>query len=165
MTFDEKCSLIERVRGREFAARAAELSALEAKFGTGVGKTVLRARSALVQREWQEISKRTDQRGVQGILDTFWKGLEDSGYRFSYRRSGKSLSFTVTYCPVAAMALKLGCAKWGFACYCADDYNVAKGFDPNLDFTRSKTLMQGHDCCDHRYVEGEGPDSRGDSDE
>jgi predicted ArsR family transcriptional regulator len=153
MTFDEKCALIERIRSREFAARAAELSALEAKFGAGVAKTVLRARAANVEREWQEIAKTASGRGIQGLIDTLWKGCEDIGFRFSYERIDKGVKFKVSYCPLAAMAIRLGYAKWGYACYCADDFNIVKGFDPGITFTRTKTLMQGDDCCDHCYTE------------
>jgi len=28
----------------------------------------------------------------------------------------------------------------------------ASAFNPKLKMIRSKTLMQGHDCCNHRYV-------------
>jgi predicted ArsR family transcriptional regulator len=153
MTFDEKVALIEKTRYREFAARAAELSALEAKFGTGVGRTVLRARGAMVEGEWRRIAETYPERGVQGLIDRYWKTLEDSGYRFTCERIDKGAKFRVSYCPLAAMARELGYAKWGYACYCADEFNAVKGFDPAIAFTRTKTLMQGDDCCDQSYSE------------
>ena len=38
----------------------------------------------------------------------------------------------------------------GYGTLCYWDYGVAEGFSPKIWFTRTKTLMQGHDCCNSR---------------
>jgi hypothetical protein len=43
-------------------------------------------------------------------------------------------------------------AGMGYAAICYPDYAVASGFNPKLKLVRTKTLMQGHECCNHRYV-------------
>jgi L-2-amino-thiazoline-4-carboxylic acid hydrolase len=43
-------------------------------------------------------------------------------------------------------------AAIGYATICHPDFAVASGFNPKLKLIRTKTLMQGHDCCNHRYV-------------
>jgi len=40
----------------------------------------------------------------------------------------------------------------GYACICHPDFAVARAYNPKMRMERSKTLMQGHDCCNHRYV-------------
>ncbi|TFH07921.1 MAG: hypothetical protein E4H14_07485 [Candidatus Thorarchaeota archaeon] len=40
---------------------------------------------------------------------------------------------------------------WGYSLYCVDDEYMVMGFNPKMEFTRSKTLMEGHDCCNHCY--------------
>lgn len=40
----------------------------------------------------------------------------------------------------------------GYACICHGDYAWAEAFNPKIKLVRDKTLMQGHDCCNHRYV-------------
>ena len=40
----------------------------------------------------------------------------------------------------------------GFAWICYGDYGWPEGFNPKLKMVRDKTLMEGHDCCNHRYV-------------
>lgn len=152
MTFDEKRGLVDKVRTREFAFRAAELAALEEKYGPGVAKTAMRAKAGLVELEWREIAK-TCAGGIQGLADTLWKGMEDSGFRFTSERVEKGMRFTVTRCPLAEMAVRLGQAKWGYLCYCMDYPSIVKGFDPAMRYSRTKTLMQGQDCCDHCFTE------------
>ena len=40
----------------------------------------------------------------------------------------------------------------GYAWICFGDYAWAEGFNPKIKLIRDKTLMQGHDYCNHRYV-------------
>lgn len=35
---------------------------------------------------------------------------------------------------------------------CFGDFAFAKAFNPNIEMVRDKTLMQGHACCNHRYL-------------
>ncbi len=41
----------------------------------------------------------------------------------------------------------------GHAAICNMDYHWPTAFNPNLKMERTKTLMQGHDQCNHRYVD------------
>jgi hypothetical protein len=43
-------------------------------------------------------------------------------------------------------------ADIGFKLICSGDYVTAEAFNPNIKLIRDKTLMQGHDCCNHKYV-------------
>ncbi len=45
-----------------------------------------------------------------------------------------------------------GAADIGYAGICHPDFAAASGFNPKIKLIRSKTLMQGDDCCNHRYV-------------
>ncbi|MFC2161958.1 L-2-amino-thiazoline-4-carboxylic acid hydrolase [Acidobacteriota bacterium] len=40
----------------------------------------------------------------------------------------------------------------GYAAVCWGDYNWASDFNPKIKMVRDKTLMQGHDCCNHKYM-------------
>jgi hypothetical protein len=40
----------------------------------------------------------------------------------------------------------------GYILSCYGDYASAEGFNPKMRMIRTKTLMQGNDCCNHRYV-------------
>ena len=53
-----------------------------------------------------------------------------------------------------------GAAEIGYALRCHRDYADCWGFNPKITLIRSKTLMQGDDCCNHRFV-WEGPGSCG----
>ncbi len=77
---------------------------------------------------------------------------------------GSTLTFTVaedtdkvhelhvTECLWAQTFLGAKAGDLGYAGICFGDYAFAKAFNPAIEMVRDKTLMQGHDCCNHRYL-------------
>lgn len=58
----------------------------------------------------------------------------------------------VSQCLWAKTFRDAGAADIGYASICHPDLAAASAFHPKLRMTRTKTLMQGHDCCNLRYV-------------
>ena len=81
--------------------------------------------------------------------DHFWKHV----LTFSVvEDSPKVFEVKVTECLWAKTFRGMNAADIGFATICFPDYAAASAFNPKLKMIRTKTLMQGHDCCNHRYV-------------
>ncbi len=66
--------------------------------------------------------------------------------------SEKAFEMHVTECILVQPMLELDAGKIGNALLCDGDYGHARGFNPRIKLIRDKTLMLGHDCCNHRYV-------------
>jgi len=65
----------------------------------------------------------------------------------------KAFEMKVTECIWADVFQEAGLAgKIGHAAVCNMDYTWPPAFNPDFKMERSKTLMQGHDCCNHRYI-------------
>lgn len=152
MTKDEKITIINDVRRDEFSDRASEFQALEDRFGEGVSETILKTRAERIKKEWEGIAKRHGSNDIQGLLDTLWSYVEAIGFEYTYKREGNKVIMNVTKCPIADMAIELDKADWGFKCYCMDDYSICEGFNKSIQFSRTRTLMEGHECCDHTYT-------------
>ena len=58
----------------------------------------------------------------------------------------------VTECLWAKTFREMGAADIGYALVCHTDFAEPQGFNPKITLVRSKTLMQGDDCCNHRFV-------------
>ena len=58
----------------------------------------------------------------------------------------------ITECLTEKVFREAGALDLGYACVCHADFGLTEGMDINIKLERSKTLMQGHDCCNHRYV-------------
>jgi hypothetical protein len=61
------------------------------------------------------------------------------------------VKWKIKECLNAKVFRELDAAEIGYATLCHGDEAWAKAFNPNIQFTRTKTLMEGHDCCDHCY--------------
>jgi len=65
----------------------------------------------------------------------------------------KAFELKITECLFADPYIKSGLGgEVGFAALCYMDYFWPKGFNDKIKLIRDKTLMQGHDYCNHRYI-------------
>ncbi len=67
-------------------------------------------------------------------------------------QSPEAFEYRVRKCLWAKVFRDEDAADIGYAMVCYPDYAVAKGLNPKLQLTRTKTLMQGADSCSLRYV-------------
>lgn len=64
----------------------------------------------------------------------------------------QAVELKVTECLWAKTFREMGAADIGYLLLCHTDYADCQGFNPRITLVRSKTLMQGDDCCNHRFV-------------
>ncbi len=63
--------------------------------------------------------------------------------------SSACLRFNTVYCAYAEMFKRIGIdTELGERLCCQRDGYLFRGFNPEIKFTRTKTLMEGGDCCD-----------------
>jgi hypothetical protein len=58
----------------------------------------------------------------------------------------------VTECLAHVVFKQVDALDLGYACVCHADFGLPIGIHPKFKLVRDKTLMQGHDCCNHRYI-------------
>lgn len=58
----------------------------------------------------------------------------------------------VTECLWARVFQDRNAADLGYATICYSDFSAAKAYHSKLKLERTKTIMQGHDCCNHRWT-------------
>jgi len=63
----------------------------------------------------------------------------------------KKFSFNVFRCRYAEMYYHLGIPELGKMLSCDRDFALIKGFNPQIQLTRSQTIMEGADICDFRF--------------
>ncbi|NTV80032.1 MAG: L-2-amino-thiazoline-4-carboxylic acid hydrolase [Candidatus Aminicenantes bacterium] len=64
----------------------------------------------------------------------------------------KAFEVKVTECLWAKTFRDANAGDLGYILSCYGDFASAEGFNPKMRMIRTKTLMQGDDCCNHRYV-------------
>jgi hypothetical protein len=66
----------------------------------------------------------------------------------------KVFGVKVTECVLAEVLQSAGLGgEIGHAAVCNMDYYWPTAFNPDFKMERTKTLMQGHDMCNHRYID------------
>ncbi len=63
-----------------------------------------------------------------------------------------ALEVKITECLWAKTFREADAADIGYATICHPDYAYCLAFNPKIRMIRSKTLMQGDECCNHRWV-------------
>jgi len=64
----------------------------------------------------------------------------------------RAVEVKVTECLWAKIFREMGAEDLGYRLICYRDYADCQGFNPQITLIRSKTLMQGDDYCNHRFV-------------
>jgi len=64
----------------------------------------------------------------------------------------RAFEIRVTECLWAKTFREGGASDIGYASICHPDYAACQAFNPKIRMIRTKTLMQGDDHCDHRWV-------------
>ncbi len=129
------------------------LEGLTTEHGDRAGKAVEKFLELNIRRDWTEIGKAEAHEGteIEDFIRVLWDPLEAQGFVYTVKRKSGSAEFRVTRCPVFELAQKTGKHDWLYHLACATDYYTTPSFSSKIHFTRTKTLMQGHDCCNHRY--------------
>ena len=123
--------------------------ALRDKFGSDVAQVVEQSNSASVCQAY--LAGATGEGTIEALINLVWEPLRSQGFEFTVTPSEKGVQIQCTACPWARLYRNLGGAEWGYRLYCAVDEPLVEGFNPNIGFKRTKTLMEGDDCCDHLY--------------
>jgi hypothetical protein len=87
----------------------------------------------------QHLSKGTGQWSAGGALQREVIEQSDSKYHYNIVR-----------CRYADMYKELGLADMGFVFSCGRDGKMFGGFNPDIKFDRTQTIMQGAEYCDFR---------------
>ncbi len=111
--------------------------------------------NAGAKQQMAEMAKRTG----SNDLAAFTKGFRAPGSIFN-----RALTFDVIEDTPKAFEVKVKECLWaktfrdaksedlGYVLSCYGDYASAEGFNPKMRMIRTKTLMQGDEFCNHRYV-------------
>jgi len=107
----------------------------------------------------QDVGTRQAQSSPDTSFQTFVATFRPPNYADSLTHTivtdtEKVFELRVTECIWATVFREQGLGgKIGHAAVCNMDYYWPQAFNSNFKMERTKTLMQGHDCCNHRYMD------------
>ncbi len=107
--------------------------------------------------EMLAMGKRQAENSPDDSFQTYVGGFRGDRYKDSLTMeivedTDRVFELNVTECLWATVFRDADAADIGYAGVCYGDYAWAQGFNPKIRMVRDKTLMQGHECCNHRYL-------------
>jgi len=117
---------------------------LEEEYGTGALDALAEYKNTRNRKRWREIAEETSRDDPEYLFRLF----TDRVHEFEVVRKDKNaLEVIVTRCVYAENFQGSDAADVGMKMICMGDYSVVEGFNPEIRFTRPKTLMDGDECC------------------
>ena len=83
------------------------------------------------------------------ISTPLWKGTQDSEI---IEEGVDRLSMRVTRCLWAETFKALGDVEAGYLMCCNCDHEMVRAYSPHLRISRTRTIMQGDDHCNHVFI-------------
>lgn len=128
------------------------LNELGKRFGRDIVASVIdKVVAAHIQPEWEENGRKQPTTGLDDFIRLMWEPLPSAGFAATITRQPDGVQIRCTFCPLAETGLKNDAAFWMYHLVCSGDPYAASGFNPQIGFRRTQTLMEGHPCCDHFY--------------
>lgn len=104
------------------------------------------------EKGWRETTELCiEDTSLKNFVNLFWGPMDRSLKYERHWEDENNVSFKVTYCTVCEACKKAGLTDIGYHVFCMTDPAVVSGFNPDIKFERTQTLMQGAPYCDHCY--------------
>jgi hypothetical protein len=143
------------LKRREIEARmlAPIIEALSQKFDRA--EVIEIVRETIISIAQQQGSRLADEFGGCSLAqfeETLQYWTKDDALRIDVvSRSETEFGFNVMRCRYAELYRSLGIPELGAVLSCNRDYALIEGFNPDVELTRTQTIMQGAPHCDFRY--------------
>ena len=79
--------------------------------------------------------------------DRFWRHVLTKAI---VEETDKAIEVKITECLWAETFRSADASDIGYASICHPDFAMNSAFNPKIRLIRTTTLMEGHDCCNHR---------------
>ncbi len=143
----------EQLERRCMQRMAFLLDGLEKRLGSEALDALDETVAEATREQWAGIAQKAGSNGIEDLIEQLWDPLCEIGFEFTIEQQKDGVQMWCTRCPLSDQAHKVGATKWGYHLYCATDPHIVAGFNPKIGFRRTKTLMEGDDCCDHFYYD------------
>ncbi|MGC8638776.1 MAG: L-2-amino-thiazoline-4-carboxylic acid hydrolase [Isosphaeraceae bacterium] len=108
--------------------------------------------SELARQGGAELARALGQQSLEAFAQTLDRWRENDALEIEVlEQTSEKLSFNVVRCRYAEMYRALGLADLGGSLSCQRDFALAQGFSPEIQLTRTQTLMEGAPFCDFRF--------------
>ena len=129
------------------------LEALKQQYGSMIVEITTQLLSTEEQIRWCAVAKQEQDHSIEQFIRLVWEPLIPLGFKFTTEKRADGIQLHCTSCPIHELSKAIGGAEWLALLECNKDLHNVQGFNPNIGFTRTKTLMKGDSHCNHFYYD------------
>jgi len=144
-------SEVKKLRISHFLETAKLIRTLKERFGEEVYQIAARQIGERAFAEWKSIAEKSEKKSIDELVKFLWEPLKKEGFDYEVKQTDLGVQMKCTRCGFYDLAKHFGITEEAFYIVCESDPYITCGFNSNIGLKRTKTLMQGHDCCDHFY--------------
>ncbi len=106
----------------------------------------------IAQQQGDELARASGGRSLPLFAQTLERWTADDALRIDVQRTdATAFDFDVTRCRYAELYREMGIPELGAILSCNRDGALIDGFNPDVELTRTQTIMGGATHCDFRY--------------
>ena len=128
------------------------LKIMKDRFGDEVYDVFVKEEGENARSLWKSIGEKANDNSIESLIQHLWEPLREKGdFEYTVEKTESGVQIKCTKCHPYDLAKQHGITEQVYYMGCEMDPFIVEGFNPNIGFKRTKTLMQGDDCCDHFY--------------
>ncbi len=125
------------------------LNRWEEDYGSKMDELAMGLLAQKTQEGWRNWAQKNNLYTLEDFIRSAWEGWTEG--EFIIERNPNQVQIYCTKCPMADSYLSIGKSNMGKIFHCSEDPHMVSGFNPELKFGRTKTLMDKDNCCNHYY--------------
>jgi predicted ArsR family transcriptional regulator len=138
--------------------KAMLLRTMKEHFGEEVYRVIVESKAEETREQYRKLAEQFGDDSIESYVKNIWEPLSSQGFELTIEKTETGYRQCLTKCPIYDIAKRNGTTEESYYLCCANDPYMAEGFNPNIGFKRTKTLMQGHDCCNNELYHKNKPE-------
>ena len=149
---EERLGVLER-RRIEAMVLGPLIRAYQDEIGRGRAADIARrVITGIAREQGANMAKKLGANGLKDFADNKEPWTRNGALEIDViAKNDSEYSFNVTRCRYAEMYRELGFADLGDVFSCTRDFEFSRGFNPDIQLTRTQTIMKGATHCNFRY--------------
>ena len=100
---------------------------------------------------WNEQSCLCRTHTCKDLVRELWDSMAELGFEYTATETDEGIQIRCSRCPYNETVENDDDRKWLYHLFCSGDPYIVEGFNPQMGFRRTKTLIEGDSYCDHFY--------------
>ena len=151
LTQEQENFMHEKVDEAVCGSMAWLLKIMAERFGEVAYQVFVKERGKEIIDHMRRRAEDLGDNSIEAFIKDQWDVLPDQGYVFTMDKTETGFLMNVSKCPLYDLAKRQRITEQMFYMCCEGDRFAPEGFNSEIGFKRTKTLMQGDDCCNHFY--------------